>query len=95
MMLTREQAAEVWCPMVRLTRATDSGSIVNGQTVFNRVELGASPKPAWPSVSSCIADKCAMWRWVQGGQKNSAGDRHPTTRGYCGLAGAPVIGGAS
>lgn len=42
-----------------------------------------------PASCRCIADKCAMWRWIGGGQKNSAGARHPVTRGFCGLAGQP------
>lgn len=40
--------------------------------------------------AACIADQCAMWRWIPGGPKNSAGAVHETTRGYCGLAGRPA-----
>lgn len=99
MMLTREQAAATWCPMVRLTACTSAGEIQNGQTVFNRVELGGDPAPKWPTASGCIADKCAMWRWagvtdiermdMDEGRLTAVELLQRPARGYCGLAGAP------
>lgn len=94
MMLTREQAAATWCPMVRMVKATERSTVEHGQPAFNRAELPGNATGV-PSSCMCIADQCAMWRWIPGCQKNSAGARHPPTRGYCGLAGVPVVGGAA
>jgi hypothetical protein len=115
-MMTREQAAATWCPMVRLVKATERSTVEHGQPVFNRAEVpGAGP--GVPNASRCIADQCAMWRW--GEMKSELQrrvvertvafpDRPPELRkfdedvtvsvphrGYCGLAGAPVIAGGS
>lgn len=65
MMLTKEQARAVWCPMVRLVAATSDGSVATEQPSFNRVQLGSGArKSATPTAGNCIADECAMWRWV-------------------------------
>ena len=48
-MLTTAQAAATWCPMVRSTRGGANCDPHHG----NRV----------PDGSTCIASKCAMWRW--------------------------------
>lgn len=49
-------------------------------------ELMLEVTPSLSRASSCVADGCAMWRWVD--------PKHSTTqnrRGYCGLAGAQVL----
>ena len=49
MMLNREQAGATWCPMVRM-------SLRNAD---------ARARDRVPASSCCIADQCAMWRWVE------------------------------
>jgi len=85
MLMTRTQAADTWCPMVRIARheviearQTDGPDgaeltlaehhIVGG---INHDALGARGNArrmaaAHEPLASCrcIADKCAMWRWV-------------------------------
>lgn len=74
MMLTPEQAAATWCPMVRIARhetirsespaiggmvmVSDKSHIVGG---CNTDALGRLRVPA---SCCCIAKKCAMWRWA-------------------------------
>jgi len=122
MMLTREQAAETWCPMVRIARhevtvqrrpAFDGMELVTEQhhvvAGCNTDALGGTRVPA---SCRCIADKCAMWRWGEtshewktkvvdapemgpGGKRAVEVPVDVPTRGYCGLAGTPLIGAAS
>lgn len=77
MLLTKDQAASTWCPMVRLASCHPNGDVQNGQTVMNRLQNGRNA--AIPDCAMCIADKCAMWRWAG-----------LTATGYCGLAGKPT-----
>lgn len=99
MMLTREQAADTWCPMVRTTR-----------NQIATYEDGADQRRN-PESCRCIADQCAMWRWGESRMENQikvvhSPDHGPNgkrvvnwpvevpTRGYCGLAGTPkIVGG--
>jgi hypothetical protein len=108
MMLTCEQAAATWCPMVRIARieVIDHGEFSKKprETVIvggcNTDALGRTRVPA---SCRCIADGCAMWRWesdpiklpiVVGAEANRA--QMAAHRGYCGLAGFPLFaGGAS
>lgn len=119
MMLTREQAASTWCPMVRIARHEETVDLNDKHSApvthivggCNTDALGGTRVPA---SCRCIADKCAMWRWGPSdgthlerrvAESISAGMRlfsdqavhvpNTPTRGYCGLAGAPVIGGAA
>ena len=84
--------------MVRLASCKPNGAVANGQTVFNRLQNGEYT--SLPDSGSCIADKCAMWRWKPGRAvtKRSASPHNPhvqfsdtvhesPTHGYCGLAG--------
>ena len=50
---TQKQASELWCPMVRVGVQPSSGgpSAINDPTTVNYH-------------GSCIAETCAMWRWV-------------------------------
>ena len=51
MNVTEEQAAKLWCPMVRFNNVQDAA--------FNRVH---DPEPIgeW---NNCIGSRCMMWAW--------------------------------
>lgn len=89
---TPDQARALWCPMARIARRENTQPTLDGREVIvggcNTDALGGVRVPA---SCRCIAEKCAMWRWVPGGRKNSAGAMHPNTRGYCGIAGWPEV----
>lgn len=92
-MHTPEQAKELWCPMVRLAPAPMHPAL-NRLLHENEVRQ--------PHASCCVADRCAMWRWVPkngtflaivddgGGMKREVKQWGgvPPTHGYCGLAGS-------
>jgi len=65
-MHTKTTATTLWCPMTR--------AAVTSEAAENR-ERECDNNPEW---SQCIADRCAMWRWV--------GPTWPDA-GFCGLAG--------
>lgn len=88
-MHTAEQARERWCPMVRIA--------FNGPGPFNRLTPDTDGGPGIPRGSQCIANECAMWRWLPEppaatvsigiGLVTEELPRIPTERrGYCGLA---------
>lgn len=100
MMLTREEAGEVWCPMVHTSR-----------NQIATYEDGADQRRN-PEACRCIAEQCAMWRWGEtrpvfrdkvvpapehgpGGKKVIQEHVEVPTRGYCGLAGIPKIAGGT
>lgn len=69
-------------------------------TVFGGCNTDALGRNRVPASCTCIADKCAMWRWKPGRAvtKRSASPHNPhvqfsdtvhesPTHGYCGLAG--------
>ena len=60
-MHTEAEAKELWCPFARSAFQYRTGS-VNGDCmiVANRSE---NDQP----ISSCIASKCAAWRWAKDG----------------------------
>lgn len=89
-----EQARQLWCPMVRVGVLPSGG----GPVAVNdpRVEYRGN----------CIADQCAMWRWVPSTTMHKERRMHESdgrcfmqtmdvpdapTHGYCGLAGSPVV----
>lgn len=91
-MLTRDQAAATWCPMVRIARVEQLPD--SDETIVAGCNTDALGRLRVPASCRCIADKCAMWRWapidtapfpamtpIQKGD-----ERH----GYCGLAGRPA-----
>jgi hypothetical protein len=91
MMLTREQAAATWCPMVRVARREQSVRYETGDG--DAVVVGGCNSDALglnrvPASCRCIADGCAMWRWER------PADGVPA-RGYCGLAGVPYVAGGA
>lgn len=59
MIVTEEEAAKRWCPMVR-TVAVGTGQMVSGNRVFRNKE----ERHDNPPVSRCIGSECMMWRWV-------------------------------
>ncbi len=61
-------AKTMWCPMAR---------IENPHGSFNRNYEGRNIE-----ASSCITNKCMMWRWS---------DKDDYNLGFCGLAGAKGI----
>lgn len=87
-----EQARELWCPMVRIARVepTERLGRPDGEVIVAGCNTDALGGIRVPTSCRCIADGCAMWRWVPGGKKSSRGGRHPNTSGFCGLAGTPA-----
>lgn len=85
---TQKQASELWCPMVRVGVQPSSGgpSAINDPTTVNYH-------------GSCIAEKCAMWRWeTMEVLPPNAEPYKPvgfikvrSDTGYCGLAGRPEV----
>lgn len=97
-MLTREQAAETWCPMVRIARheVTSNETPMGNMTVVSAKDhvVGGCNSDALgrlrvPASCRCIADKCAMWRWGEAEPAPKETKKYPR-RGYCGLAGRPA-----
>lgn len=102
---TPEQARELWCPMVRIARRESTEHYCSSPSV---VVAGCNTDALCglrvPASCRCIADKCAMWRWVER-REPSMPDPHsdtipprflrgkllPSTHGYCGLAGRPEV----
>lgn len=71
-MLTPDEASRTWCPMARIARreATDPAKLGQGadQVLIagvNRDALARSTMIDFPHSCRCLADKCAMWRWVE------------------------------
>lgn len=85
-MHTREQAAGLWCPMVRGSRheVTSQTTPIGGGNWHVHIEqhhvvggcntdaLGGTRVPA---SCRCVADQCAMWRWVD----RAISQREPAT----------------
>lgn len=51
MEVSKENAGELWCPMLQV-------AVAPNVTTSNRREYG--------SKNTCIANKCMMWEWVNG-----------------------------
>lgn len=87
MLMTKEQAAEVWCPMQGPIKDEAGFSVIGFARVRN---------PAKTSMEhSCVADRCAVWQWDSvvyyiTGEPAKEIQRHDPPRGYCGLAGRPA-----
>ena len=73
-MHTAEQARELWCPMARIA--------FNEPGPFNRLSPDTDGGSGIPRGSQCIANECAMWRWLPNHGEHMADKR----KGYCGLA---------
>lgn len=96
MIMTPEQAAATWCPMVRAARIEEipahasnfTGKITAENpslTIVAGCNMDALGRHRAPASCRCIANKCAMWRWAPPGELAAE-----VARGYCGLAGAPL-----
>lgn len=65
MNLTPEQAREKWCPMVRIARREQEHRVeASNLTVVGGCNTDALGRTHVPASCRCIADDCAMWRWV-------------------------------
>jgi len=103
MNMTVKEATEKWCPMVRIARRESElpegiGELPEGISLSTgtRFVVGGCNTDALggtriPASCRCIADKCAMWRWIAYPGKNISGTHIdvPSAYGYCGLAGKP------
>ncbi len=72
-MHTEQQATELWCPMVRAA---------NGHMASNCAVNVAAVEGSSPHWQTCIASRCAMWRWSESAparQLTSCQDRDATT----------------
>lgn len=86
MMLTREQAAATWCPMVRLDR-DDS----NAHCIADQCAMWRWGEYKTVSLAGKVIDEPALG---PGGKRlHFTADKEPH-RGYCGLAG-PVMASAA
>lgn len=85
-MYTAKHARLLWCPMVRASNGEDSPC-----------NAGNGEEYRSPKYARCIAQECAMWRWLPEppaatvsigiGLVTEELPRIPTERrGYCGLA---------
>ena len=102
---TPEQAAALWCPMVRTVRwetdtVVDSSFAATADGTAHAIGGCNSGGMAArnPKSSRCIAGSCAMWRWETyyapplGAEpgKLVEGVLHRAGTGFCGLAGFHV-----
>lgn len=88
MVLTEAEAAQRWCPLVRVMRKGDMAA---------EVALAAVNTDPYTTHDSregrelcCVGSRCMMWRWddpplTMNGSTNSR------RRGYCGIAGAVKV----
>jgi len=60
-MMTKEQAAQAWCPMTRLVVLDAASNLTAGAAPMNRGQVPGGV--CIPPAVQCIADRCAMWRW--------------------------------
>jgi hypothetical protein len=86
--MTRKEARQLWCPMVRYQRNAPYKKDMSDSAV-NRE--GANS--AIPNFALCVADLCPMWRWViapaQVHALQHADGKSWSESGYCGLGGKP------
>jgi hypothetical protein len=94
MLLSREEAEEVWCPFGRQlisARNVDAGTI----TAMTAVNRGSERSTG----TNCVANACMAWRWAGWmlgpngtppiGPRPLPEDQKGPRLGYCGLAGTP------
>lgn len=84
MIVTVQEAAQLWCPQARIVR----NETLNTPNASHDVLIGGVNRDAlsparhdrvFPHSCRCIASNCMLWRW------------HDKGRGYCGLAGQPKV----
>lgn len=89
-MHTTEQAKQLWCPMGRVGVLPKAG----GPAGVNDPDVEFK--------TNCIADRCAMWRWLSEVSPDWTRPTTPpfsfmppplvqSTMGFCGLAGKPIV----
>lgn len=99
MLMTEENAADIWCPQSRvLLPINQAGNRISTFQMKNANERDKQFYEAQIADCSCIGSRCAMWRWsgthakryiTVNGQPELL--QSPETRqGYCGLAGKPL-----
>lgn len=97
MLMTREQAAATWCPMVRIARheTINPNSTAEENHIVAGCNTDALGKLRVPASCRCIAEQCAMWRWSSPPRHEPfpafGSDMEYEPNGYCGLAGSPVV----
>jgi hypothetical protein len=91
-MHTEEKARTLWCPMTRVTKTTDKGTIKSCATVLNRIE-SPDGTAGIPMSTLCVASECAMWRWATNGKHEhdcaitkTLLTEKPPRLGFCGLS---------
>ena len=95
--MTKPQATQAWCPMVRTVRwEQDAPSSDESRAIGGCNSGGKSARS--PMNARCIADACAMWRWSAfprerclDGPETIEDYNETLRRGYCGLAGRPEV----
>jgi hypothetical protein len=92
--MTVKEATGKWCPMVRGARHetySTGGDSKPVHTIVGGCNTDMLGGTRIPASCRCIADKCAMWRWIAYPGKNISGTHIdvPSAYGYCGLAGKP------
>ena len=70
---TEKEAAEKWCPHVRM-------GILMSDGTFSPGNVTRDFRP------HCIGSRCMQWRWAEMMNLRPIGEN---PRGYCGLAGKP------
>jgi hypothetical protein len=77
--MTEDEARSKWCPMTRLSMATNDNKDVTG---FNRIITsdGMRDNKAPSEIGMCVASKCMLWRW------DAHTFDHVEPSGYCGLS---------
>lgn len=76
MVVTEEQAKEMWCPMARLVSATGRATMGPLNRVIDARQDKANLNPI---DARCLGSKCMMWRWYN------------DDLGRCGLAGPVYV----
>jgi hypothetical protein len=76
MVVTEEQARDLWCPFVRSTRGASVAT--------NRDSDGSIVKRV-----TCVGSACMMWRQEVPSPERNEAAKTQGIRGYCGLAGVP------
>ena len=104
MLVTEEQAREMWCPAARVIWAKrretgEKGWITTGDVAFNRAQIERGAEEY--ILGYCIGSRCMWWRWEAGAQKSDCdgtvsvpNEQHTAGRlacGYCGMAGKPEV----
>jgi hypothetical protein len=85
MVTTENEAAHIWCPMMRLPQLVTNGpgGQIMGVAATNVDQNGQD------RLFKCVGSNCMMWRWQDTQASTAKGPAE--RRGYCGIAGAPRV----